>query len=433
MKELKIGGVAYVLHKVGEDYKGCHDRFCLNAEMRRFAIADGVSVSFFPAMWADLLVRDFCRHGFEDTFSRPSKRQEWLDRMLTRCMDSWYEKVRAFIDGGVPFYTRNKFNQRESAAATTVALEIDVRTNLCWRAFCLGDSYLLIFDEKYNLLETCSSHLAEEPFDNYPDYLDSYKGLAKGEPQWEEGSLKEGMIMLMVTDALAEWILTYKADPEILYQVFQIRHKSDFEKFVDTEKSNGRLKDDDITFVRINVEAEESDFDQDDILSLIEEEENKKIETSKKESIDTPEDLDGESGVISNEVVYSDGEAVDVKEKELDEKQSMTEKEKSKQSARSEAVEVKDDLDSSPKEASRVTAKSEEKNRSLSLSKLSQIIRSIFLVDEKEGITSIEEFEKNLYKLIEIEKIYQEKKDQLTIEEAKELFSKIFALLPNKD
>jgi len=300
MRKFNLSGQAFIIHKLGEDYKGCHDRFCINEQERRFAIADGVSNSFFPAMWADLLVKDFCQTGFGNGFSIEESRKSWLEEMINRCKDQWYKEVSRLLEKGMPFYTRNKFNMRESAAATIVALEFDSEEIMRWKLFCLGDSYFFLFDRDLKMVEAHSSQLDGKTFDNYPDYLDSYKGLVRGKPQWREGVGEEANTILMVTDALAEWIFYRKDRPEELEQIFKVKNKEEFIEFVKKEKKKDVLKDDDITLVRIDIGKEYSDgFLMDNMDELIQKEEDD--DESKKES--SSQEKMNQSERLGNDVI----------------------------------------------------------------------------------------------------------------------------------
>lgn len=49
----------FVANKTSEFYSDCADNYAFNTKNGRFAISDGVSVSFFPEIWSKILVKNY--------------------------------------------------------------------------------------------------------------------------------------------------------------------------------------------------------------------------------------------------------------------------------------------------------------------------------------------------------------------------------------
>ena len=51
----------FITHKEGESITDCNDYYGYNIDNHRFAVSDGVSISFFPFFWAKCLVDNFLK------------------------------------------------------------------------------------------------------------------------------------------------------------------------------------------------------------------------------------------------------------------------------------------------------------------------------------------------------------------------------------
>ena len=52
---MQISIKGYITSKESELFYDCADRYAYNKSQNKFAISDGVSKSFFPKIWADVL------------------------------------------------------------------------------------------------------------------------------------------------------------------------------------------------------------------------------------------------------------------------------------------------------------------------------------------------------------------------------------------
>ncbi|GHU62466.1 hypothetical protein FACS1894123_03460 [Bacteroidia bacterium] len=275
---MKISIRGYITHKEAEKYSDCADRYAVNTGNNRFAIADGVSKSFFPDIWADILVNNFVALEKDSDLSITKWQAEWLEKVK--------EKVTA---PDVKWYTKNAFIKQEPGLATFVGLRFE---NGRWFAKALGDSFLFFvpkesvgFDDWIKL----SSKPEPVVFDSFPDYFSS-RNKQHGETQTKNENLVAGTFYLM-TDALSEWIFNQKE--KAIEEIEEKWHsQEEFERSVTELRSLNVLNNDDSAILIIEVEDDgnvELVYKKDDIQNLsklieIEKSEEEVVAENKKES-----------------------------------------------------------------------------------------------------------------------------------------------------
>ena len=234
------------LPKKLEDINSCQDAFCFKDKF--IAIADGATRSFYPKIWAELLVAHFCENP---NISRDNWR-DWLEPVQKK----WYEKItekvnRAVLEKSSIWVTnKNRLNKFESAAATLIGIKkICKESNyLEIEAVIIGDSCLFIVID-----DIVKSYLIESvnDFDDFPDFFASYNKDNKKEPSFLNIREKytQKAFIIMATDALSEWILQGGNIQERVMQLLAMSSQDDFAAFVNKERENNRLKNDDTTLV----------------------------------------------------------------------------------------------------------------------------------------------------------------------------------------
>lgn len=231
---MKINIKGYITHKESEQYADCADRYAVKTETNRFAIADGVSHSFFPAKWAELLVQKFVELQGDTEFNYKTCQQEWLN----------------FVTGIVQkpetkWFTKNQFAKQESGLATFVGLRFDAE-NKKWFASALGDSFLFFIskgsENDFEKWEKLSSKPEPVIFDSYPDFFSSRRE-AKGEAKNIDGELSEGTFYLM-TDALSEWVYIQQKEKSFEYIKENWTSQENFERSISELRKLGMGNDD---------------------------------------------------------------------------------------------------------------------------------------------------------------------------------------------
>lgn len=248
---MQISIKGYITSKESELFYDCADRYAYNKSQNKFAISDGVSKSFFPKIWADVLVN------------------RWVDskefdeaQFILDCQQEWLKQVTEIVNKpDAKWFTKNAFNRKESGLATFVGLRFfKKKKDWYWKANALGDSFLFFVPKEIkDFSKECivlSSKQEPIVFDNFPDYLSSLGSNHKGKKQLKENPMTAGTFYLM-TDALAEWFLNEKDNAISKIDVWQ--NQKDFERFVDEERHNKKLGNDDSAILIIKLVEDKKD------------------------------------------------------------------------------------------------------------------------------------------------------------------------------
>lgn len=248
---MQISIKGYITSKESELFYDCADRYARNTDLHKFAISDGVSKSFFPKIWADVLVNNWVNKIWNTD-----------EEFIEVCQKKWLEQVTEIVNKpDAKWFTKNAFNRKESGLATFVGLRFfKKKKDWYWKADALGDSFLFFVPSKIkDFSKECivlSSKQEPIVFDNFPDCLSSLGNNHKGEKQLKENPLTAGTFYLM-TDALAEWFLNERYDAISKIDVWQ--NQKDFERFVDEERYNKKLGNDDTAYLSIKLEDNRKD------------------------------------------------------------------------------------------------------------------------------------------------------------------------------
>ena len=233
----------YITSKDAEAYKDCADHYACILQLRRFAIADGVSKSFFPKLWSKILVDKAVEQTCDEDGALEDCRKEWLSQVTRRVSRP-----------EVKWFTANAFLRQEPALSTLVTLAFD-EENMCWTASAIGDSFLFFVprgrEDDMEHWTKLSSKPEPVVFDNFPDYLSS-RGGGKGEARHTAGLIEPGTFYLM-TDALSEWVFENRGDALRLIQT-DWTGQNGFRDSVNRLRHSGVLHDDDSSVLIINVE-----------------------------------------------------------------------------------------------------------------------------------------------------------------------------------
>lgn len=301
---MQISIKGYITSKESELFYDCADRYAYNKSQNKFAISDGVSKSFFPKIWADVLVNKWV----------VSKEFDEAPFILD-CQKDWLKQITEIVNKpDVKWFTKNAFNRKESGLATFVGLRFyKKKKEWFWKANALGDSFLFFVPEKVqNFSKDCfvlSSKQEPIVFDNYPDYLSSLGSNHKGEKQFKENMLTTGTFYLM-TDALAEWFLTEKDNAINKIGVWQ--NQKDFERFVGEERLNTKLGNDDSAILIIKVEdnkKEDLNYASEEVSNI-----NELIEVEQKE-IEVAEEIKKQELILQEKSSKTETSLVQSEEK----------------------------------------------------------------------------------------------------------------------
>lgn len=243
---MKLSVRGFITPKQSESFKDCADRFAFNLSQQKFALSDGVSQSFFPGDWADILVKEWVN----------TKERE-VSKIISSARSKWERRVSECVKRPeTPWYTQNSFLERRPGLATFVGLRFYKNSKSWrWHANALGDSYLFFVPTEYtdyhkSLIKLSSN--SNDEFDNYPDYIPSKEtSKSKGEMQSMDREVFNGTFFIM-SDALAEWFIKGGADS--YYSTKTWVDQDHFEKYIMEQRLSHKLANDDNAVLIIEVE-----------------------------------------------------------------------------------------------------------------------------------------------------------------------------------
>lgn len=241
---------AFILPHLGDPYRLCADRFSIGEKEKAFAISDGVGNSLFPEVWAKSLCDDYVQTPGNFICDNCLCREKELIEYWKKKRD---EQVQSFSADELFIYEMG-LSKADFAAATFVGLCLSDDKWFCW---ALGDSYLGILDKDYNIVKRIAS-MAGKPFDNYPEYFASKKGLNNGVPISDSGFIKDGRFFILMTDAISDWFFSDERTTEQRKALLDIETHEEYCTFIGGLRSKGELKDDDTTIVVLTLDDDNS-------------------------------------------------------------------------------------------------------------------------------------------------------------------------------
>lgn len=236
------------LPKLGSSEAEYEDAFSLSKDRFRFAVADGATETSFSRDWAKQLVRAFANK----TLSVPISLDE-----LKPLQSKWKTFVHRHP---LPWYAAEKVDN--GAFAAFVGLELseersDTGVRNVWRATAAGDSCLVqvrgdaIF-KAFPLTDSAS-------FNNRPNLLASSSKQNGNESELvlnADGVYGCDDAFFLMTDALACWFFREHEQgnkPWILLKDLDTQGNVSFEKFIADLRASGRMKNDDVTLLRVDI------------------------------------------------------------------------------------------------------------------------------------------------------------------------------------
>lgn len=242
----------FTTHKRGENDEDIQDSICVNSENGRFALSDGVSQSFLPRLFADILTESFV--AVSDNAVFPDNN---LPELFQKRKDAYISSLDEF-GATLQEIAEETF---KNAAATFVGLEIKDQ-QVSWKV--LGDSCLFIIPDEGTIQCICSEEVKMEPngsihvsFGKTPAQIQSdgkvfgdfIIGSAKSEVGW----------YVLMSDTISEWFINrYNNGENVAQMLFNLESDFDFENLIEKEYQAKRIKSDDCSAILIRVEDDES-------------------------------------------------------------------------------------------------------------------------------------------------------------------------------
>ena len=219
----------------------------------RVAVADGATESSFSKLWAVLLAESYVRStvvGVEFFARLKPARHLWRRKLAGRPLP-WFASEKA----------------EQGAFAAFLGIQIDAHKNH-WTALAIGDCCLMHVDDVGQRMRVVGTFPLQKSsqFTMSPYLIGSRSnGDSVNERiQISKGSLRDGDMLLLATDAVAAWLLKQYEEGRPLWKWIYRRLSTpeSFAALVAYGRKNG-LRNDDLTLVRVihrdlPVEAKES-------------------------------------------------------------------------------------------------------------------------------------------------------------------------------
>jgi len=214
----------------------------------RFAVADGATETSFSRIWAQQLVRAFCKGRLDQTTLSthlPELQRRWRTVVLRRPL---------------PWYAEEKVRSGAFAAILGLVLrgKPDGAPCCMWQAVALGDSCLVQIRSEEVLTRfplDCS-----ESFTNRPHLLSSnpvhservFEYLRRTEGTWMSGDA-----FYLMTDALACWFMREIEEGRRPWHVVRDLDTKDqvksFREWISDLRNDRAMRNDDVTLLRIDI------------------------------------------------------------------------------------------------------------------------------------------------------------------------------------
>ncbi len=218
----------------------------------RVAVADGASESAFARTWANQLAMAF-------VFRPPE-----LCGLTEESLNAWLVAPQERWRGSVPWDRlpwHGEAKARAGAFATLLGVTFqsapEDSSRLRWRALAVGDSCLFVVRDGQLAVSFPLEDALE--FDNTPALICSNP--ASAAPAWDgvcrrEGECEVGDSFILASDALSCWFLARTAAGEQPWEALAALDPSNWEAWVDGQRSAGLMRNDDTTFVTVAVVAD---------------------------------------------------------------------------------------------------------------------------------------------------------------------------------
>ena len=217
----------------------------------RYVVVDGATEAYDSIRWVRQLVT-----GFLDPDDGPPDLGEpaihaWFGHMQQR----WVDEAPATFSS---IFEERKF--REDGSFATF-LGCDVRglggPRPAWRAAALGDAVLFHVRDGRTVAQL--PRLGADDFGINPDGVftqPSMRDRMRGALRFADGDLRAGDVLYLATDALAEWLVRTS---DAWNGLAGLVHPTPFRQLVAGERNAGRMRNDDVTLLRVAITPGEAD------------------------------------------------------------------------------------------------------------------------------------------------------------------------------
>ena len=232
-----------LLPKLDHAAAECEDFIATDTQTCRFAVTDGATEAFDARNWARRLAQNWVQTQSALT---AAEFREWVAAEGRELHDSW---------NGLTLSWYSEEKARTGSFAALVGVELDLKSESpSWKAIALGDSCLIHCRGRNVLKSFPLSH--PESFNSAPVLVASDSSVHEGSMTSvaiDSGNCNNGDVLLLLSDAIACWFLERfeknDLDPNELFE----RKDDELEQFFDEERLTGRMRNDDLAILRIEL------------------------------------------------------------------------------------------------------------------------------------------------------------------------------------
>ena len=238
-----------LLPKLDQEDSECEDAIAVDTQTSRFAVADGATEAFDARNWAERLAQHWVQRKSTLTVE---EFREWVALEGRELQDSWNSLT-------LSWYSEEK--ARKGSFAALVGVELDLKGDSpSWQAIALGDTCLL-HCRKTTLVKSLPLDRSES-FTSAPVLVASDSSLHESSMQsvvTDSGTCQNGDVLLLMSDAAAAWCLQRFENGDLdVDQFLSAKSDEELRKFFDTERMAGRIRNDDLAIVRIEIKRSKS-------------------------------------------------------------------------------------------------------------------------------------------------------------------------------
>ena len=226
----------------------------------RFAVADGVTMAYFSGRWASMLTKAYVESGenFLEKTSLETMARSWEEQEQSIVQSTYYPNMEIIqiLDQKIHVI---------GGSATLNGLEINWEEKT-YTSFSIGDS--LCFHIRDGKIISENPPLTCDDFGYAPKQISTntfrYKRTSSDDwnPDYLSGAFELGDTFLLVTDAIALWLLRphseYSQEDKLKDLLF-ISSQEEFLEYMTQERNMDRIEGDDLTVSIIRVLPQSSD------------------------------------------------------------------------------------------------------------------------------------------------------------------------------
>ena len=233
-----------LLPKLDHEVAECEDFIAADAETCRFAVADGATEAFDARNWARKLAQNWVQT--QSTLTAEEFR-EWVATEGRELHASW---------NGLNLSWYSEEKARTGSFAALVGVELDFNAESpSWKAIALGDSCLL-HCRNGSLLKSLPLSRPES-FNSAPVLVASDASMHETSMTSvviDSGNCDNRDVLLLLSDAMACWFLERlekgDLDPN---ELLETKDDEELKQFFDDERLAGRMRNDDLAVLRIEL------------------------------------------------------------------------------------------------------------------------------------------------------------------------------------